>query len=414
MKRLYYKNHKNHKNHKNQVSGRKDSRSNTVVAVIVFCVMLLRSGDVVAVGQDASSNSSAVWLKNAFKHSWVGIKRVSLSAESHSQSEPVSVLDWANKWQGDFQSGEQAYSFNRAQLLVEYHSGFRIGWQTRYDYVTRFNDATARLYYDNQNAMLSETPRTDIFLYAQHLRAAGVTFGMRFPLRKRLHLTVDVTRLRAHDLIQGDIAGQVSINAETDFLVDADVDYAYQQDDLFDRPGTDATLGWGWALDLSLVWQIDAHWHAQLNIVDAWNRVDWHRTPFTRASIDTIDKISDEGTISLDPAVAGFEGFRDQRQRLPVRANGLVSRRFNSGMRTHVAWRKFPIESVIEWGIDYPLSHDASDKVKHEIGISFVAPVDAVEVRQRYGALYWALSMDNVEISDAHWVSAELGIAWSF
>lgn len=381
----------------------------------LFVGLVAISQGAVALADDHSINNPFDnRLRDMFGSAGLQLKEVTLSAASASQSEPISVRAWANDWQGDFYPGEQAYSFNRVKLMAHYYGGLRVGWQTRYDYVTRFNEATARLYYENENGLLGETPETDIFLYAQHLRAAGVTFGLSFPFNERFNMSVDVTRLRAHDLIQGDLSGQISINAETEFLANAQVDYAYQQDEIFDRPVEGRTLCWGWAVDLSLGWQVSERWRAQIDIVDAWNRVEWHRAPFTRATINTVDKVSDQGTISVDPAVIGFEGVRDQRQRLPVRTRAIVSRQFNSGFRTHVAWQRTPIQSVLEWGIDYPLSRDASGAVKHEIGVSVIVPVNAIELRQKFGPVYWALSTDRVNISDAHWLSAKLGVSIAF
>lgn len=348
----------------------------------------------------------------------IRLNRFTTTVESRSQSEPISVRAWANDWQGDFQPGEQAHTFNRVQIMAEYDGGLRVGWLSRYDYVARFSEATAALYYQNKNGLLDETPVSDIYLYAQHLRASGVTFGFNFALKSNLALTLDVTRLRAHDLIQGDIAGEMRINADGDFLVDASVDYGYQQDELFDRPGTGRTLGWGWAVDASLDWRFATRWRAKLDFVDLWNRVEWQRTPFTRATINTVDKLSDQGSVSFEPAISGVEGFRNQRQRLPTRARGYVTRDFVKGMSTHLGLEYAPIESSIVWGMDFPayIAWPGTNRtlLAYEWGFSVIVPANAVELRQRVGPVYWSIGSDSLNLSEAHWLSVQLGFTLSF
>lgn len=335
---------------------------------------------------------------------------LTFSAISQNYAEPVSMHAFVNGWRGEFAAGERAHSFSQVKALFQSTEGWRVGLRSRIDYDVRFNTETARLYYEDSNGLLDETPESPLFLSVQHLRASGVTLGYQYNFEDNWSIGLDVTRLRAHDLYEGQIAGIFSITADQEYLIDAQVDYAYQQDVLLNRPSEGATLGWGWTTDIFLRWHSeDNRWHARLDLQDAWSRITWKDTPFTNTGVNTTNQIA-SGSIQFEPTVEGEEGFRTQRQSLPVRTRFLMEYALGYYLTTHFTAETLPVEN--EWGIGLTLA-SASDR-RHTLSATALFSVGALRLQHQYGNFYWSLGADDLNWQAAHWLKMEVGLSLYF
>lgn len=335
---------------------------------------------------------------------------LSLTLTSQHHSEPVSIQAWSDDWQSDYQPGERAHSFTQIRVMYQTTLGWRFGSTSRLDYNITFSEDTARLYFEDSNGLLAETPESSLSLTIQHLRASGATVGYQIHLGDAWSFGIDVTRLRAHDLYEGYINGVYAITADQQYLFDAQIDYAYQNDALLNRPGTDATLGWGWATDLHARWQsADNRWHLRLDLQDAWTRITWKDVPFTQARLNTANQIED-GSIRFEPTLEGKESFRQLRQGLPIRTRLLAEYALGYYLTTHFSAETLPVAT--EWGAGITLA--APGPELHTLTLSALMPMGALQLQHRYGGLYWGLGMDSLDWRKAHWLKLELGLAMLF
>lgn len=364
---------------------------------------------------------SAGFLSTAFSQKTLAQQSISIapccetatltfSVISQSHSEPVSVRAWSNDWRDDLSPGESTHSFNQISMLYQSDIGWRVGLLSRLDYNVQFNEETARLYYEDSNGLLDETPQSPLYFSVQHLRASGVTLGYQFNIADQWTAGADLTRLRAYDLYEGNISGFFSISDDQQYAVEAQVDYAYQVDALLNRPATPATVGWGWTTDIFLRWQsLDNRLHARLDFRDAWSRITWKDVPFTQAKIDYANAVED-GSFDFNPTIEGAESVRTQHQKLPVRTRLLIEYALNYHLTSHFSAETLPV--VNEWGVG--LTWAIPGQMRHTLSATTLFPVGALKVQHQYGNLYWSLGMDELSWKEAHWLKIEMGMSFYF
>ncbi len=325
---------------------------------------------------------------------------------SFSYSEPVSVNAQINKWDDHLHAdARRAFTYNRVEAGVKHARGWHIGAIWRYDYRLSFSPDTAQVYHSSENDIALEKSRTyNLNLEVEHFRAHGVTLGHVFRWPK-LIIAPSVSLLRADELMDGSLRGLMTVDADGEYSASAKVDYYYSEDALFDRPLTSSPEGWGYGVDLSLAWTPIANTEITLAIQDLFATIYWDRAPYTRASVLTEAKRSDEnGFLSFEPVLSGTESFADYSQRLPNRHTLTIKRQLNDYFHINAS----------RW--------DSHQTVIHTLGMGLGHITRrALEVQHGLEPGYWtltytdkriqlSLSADALPFSSAHVLGANLRI----
>lgn len=229
------------------------------------------------------------------------------SWRSFSYSEPISIHSMLNDWDGNLEQGEFALSKSRTMLNWKTDTGFQLGVIYFYDYFTRFNQALAELKYRHERERSLSGKRYDVYLEAFHVSGRGLRLGYEFEFRQWSILFAGHW-FRTYSLTDGRLSGAVEYLEEDRVSSEIQVDYAYKEDNLFDRPLEWSPKGDGYSMDFRIEGQLHRQWRLQVEGIDLLRRVHWQAAPFTRATLKTEDQPLDEdGKVNGRPLFSGVE-----------------------------------------------------------------------------------------------------------
>ena len=266
------------------------------------------------------------------------------SAESVSYSEPVTVYSTFHDLEGGFNRGDEAFTYNRFAVGLS-RGAFSIGFLARYDYHVQADPDTAELMHAGGNDLSLDLDRVyTIRGSVNHIRSNGIVLGYRFQPIRRVDLNVELSLLRANQLLEGDIAGTIATVENETYSGQARVSYSYSEDLLLHRKVSEPT-GYGYAFDAHLVWHITDTIDLAVSVEDWMHAIQWDDAPFTRADVTSATVSFDEnGFIETTPILSGVEGEHNLRQQLPVRTDVEITYKFRPRMEVSVA--AFNVDSV--------------------------------------------------------------------
>lgn len=265
---------------------------------------------------------------------------VYFKAETFTYSETVPIEAALHEWDTtDYEAGEQQWGWNWLEIGVRW-KWFALGYLWREDYDLRFSEDAAELYWLTSNqASLPDDKRYNLDLRARHFQADGVRVAFRNHhsiAALQLDYQVGYSRFRAQDLIDGRLTGSAQTLDDSDYEYQADLNYHYSEDRLFEREVGELT-GVGQAVDLALQVHFQQH-RVKLSITDLYGIIDWEQAPYTEGTVDSDNKRYDSsGYVRVNPTLSGYEGVTaTYRQRLDARYESeyeyLFSNRLAAGM----------------------------------------------------------------------------------
>ena len=109
--------------------------------------------------------------------------------DSFSLSEPQPIYETIKDWQGHYEGGDFAETFNRFELGFRWHN-WRVGYVARYDYRMNFSRDTALFYYQDKNDLTPESDYVyDVDIEAYHQSSQGIAFHYDWRPLEQLTLT---------------------------------------------------------------------------------------------------------------------------------------------------------------------------------------------------------------------------------
>ncbi|MCW8995798.1 MAG: hypothetical protein OQK77_08280 [Psychromonas sp.] len=330
--------------------------------------------------------------------------------DSFSYSETVSVESALHGWKGDdFQSGERQWSWNWVELGVQYQH-WAVGLVQRYDYDLRFAKETAEFYWLVANK--KELPggrQYDLDLKVNALHSSGIRFSYSDSLNDSFNYRVGIAYLQANYMLDGQVKGNATAdsNSSLDYDFDAELDYHYTEDLLFDR-SVDKPQGKGFALDVEFHYQVTPATYWQLQVRDLFTRIYWQSSPYTQGRATSDRKEYDEdGYVSFNPVLTGYEGVSSTYvQRLEPRWYSKLSHQLTSNYALVLRGRYQYGHTLYSLGGSYQFN-DANG-----LGISYWPINEALEVNWDYHKLKFAVVADGFELSEVNtlWFSLSYGI----
>jgi hypothetical protein len=244
-----------------------------------------------------------------------------LVLDSFSHSESVPITDAIGDWENPIKDGDKAFTYNWAEIGATYKA-FGLGFLSRYDYELQYSPGTAEFYHlVNNKKSLPLNKQYNLDLAAKHTYSEGVRLSYCFQFKKQLEITIGGSYLKGLRLTDGRLRGTATAIAENDYDFNANVDYYYSEDVLFDRK-VDKPDGVGFSIDSLINWRIRQKLNMRLAITDLIGRMYWSNAPNTTATATSATKDYDEdGYVKYNPALSGYETNRDFTQKLYPRVN---------------------------------------------------------------------------------------------
>jgi hypothetical protein len=239
--------------------------------------------------------------------------------DSISYSEPTSIYSLLHEFSGDLEDGDTAVTYNKVELGIQYKF-FSVALLQRYDYFAAFSPDLATAYYQSGHNIKPDSEYVyDTYVRASHIRSAGLKFGVELQPVKNLTFWSGLSFLRADQMIDGVMRGDLSLRSENEYQGLVHYDAFSYRDMILEEPVPDPK-GDGYALDIGFAWKISDRWYAQLEVIDAYSRIQWEGVleSHLNATSATINYDAD-GRLRTSPALSGTRFLVDTEQILPVK-----------------------------------------------------------------------------------------------
>jgi len=322
-----------------------------------------------------------------------------LNIEGFAYTEPLPYQEFVDDWSSGYRGGTVAMQHNWLELGLEYRQwGLAV---VRQDYgAMAFSRDTADFYYLTENRQpLPADYRYDIDLEMRYLSMEGVRLFRRINIQPHFQLLAAVNILQGRELLEGRLAGGVTVLSENDYDFDnVRVDYHYSEDLLFERP-VKRPSGEGYGIDLAGRWQATPRVMVAADIRNLFGYLNWKNTPYTTANVSSDNKEFDEnGYVVVHPALTGRHEFRDFRQQLPrlawLRFEGTL------GEQSQLLGELLNTEesNFVSFGLGYQITPDQHLKTL------FTANTHAITLAYQTPWLHTRITLDDPNPAQArHW-----------
>jgi hypothetical protein len=241
--------------------------------------------------------------------------------------------------------GERTFTHNEAAAGVRFGS-FDLAVLNRYDYAATYHPDTAELYYASANGLPFRQVSYAVDLRLRHIQASGLRLRASRQLTDRIEISAGVTGLRAYQLLDGTLEGDLAMGPGSVPVGEAQLDYIYDSDLLFMRRVPEPR-GWGGTLDAAIRWQVGARLFLEGEMEDLLSGIWWKDAPRTRATLDAGDAVFDErGVLIARPLLTGTNSTEDRKtsllRRTRLRGELAVSEDWSASLQLdHAAGRGF-------------------------------------------------------------------------
>ena len=294
------------------------------------------------------------------------------SVDTFAYSEPVPVDAMINKWNKHFSRGEDALTYNRIELGFTYQ-GFGIGVLKRYDIALEFSKDTSEFYYLTDNKLpLPVGKQYELDLQVKQTFSDGIRVNRTFQLNPQLKTNVGFSYLRGLWLMQGRMKGNATVVGDKDYDFNFDVNYVYSEDALFDR-NVDKPNGQGFSIDVDIDWKITDATMAHLQVLDLLARMYWDNAPVTTATATSSTKsYDDDGYVIYNPALSGYEKYKDYTQKLPPKITAELTHQLQSEYSMLLRSRIYETRSFYQLGLQYSFNDEYSARALYMLEVKAV------------------------------------------
>ena len=319
--------------------------------------------------------------------------RVFGAADVQASSEPVSIDDMVNGWEGDFQPGTYAYADGRMVSGVEIN-GWQLSREQRWYYYLKFSRDTSRFYYRLENDLAADDVY-DLDLDVRSFHGNGIRLGKAFRLQD-WQLTPSFAFYHISEFQIGRLQGVSAAGSEVS--ASATLDYHFDEDKILEYQA-DVPQGQGYSLDLMTEYSGFEHWQLQLTLGDVLNY--WY-LPDAAYTTGCINLGSASASVcSSSGSASGRSGQDDYSTQIPVTFDGhasYVPAQLDVALYIHGRYRRLSLEK--DWTT--PLG---------EAGVSLHSTRQlGLHWRSRYHEL--SLVTDNQQLHDARDLQMRLLLQW--
>ncbi|WP_024873237.1 hypothetical protein [Tolumonas lignilytica] len=329
-----------------------------------------------------------------------------LYTDAFARSEPISVMDTLHGWKGEHQRGEKQYIYSWFETGAKLNN-WGLGVLYRRDYALNFSGDTAELYgavRNNENLPIGRT--YDVNLKAHAITAKGLRLSWENEWQPTFKTTVGLSFLQGSYLIEGNLNGTATATGAKEYEYNANVDYAYSDDLLFDRVLTEQLTGYGGALDFAFDWHPTEQWHNHTEVKDLLAAIWWKDAPYTQAvAYSDRQHTSSSGYTTWAPLISGTEkNYGTYRQTLPLRFD--TQWIYQTGRWQYGAGLQYQFK-------DYVPRLGAGQQIGQWQVFAWYRPIDqSIELTTNWNKLELGFGMDNMRWDDAKFIHIRVAYAY--
>ena len=175
-------------------------------------------------------------------------------AEIYTEAQPVQAF--VDDFDAPLKSGDSAFTYNIFEVGVGY-GNFKVGLQSRYDYVLNFDPDTAKYTHTEKNDLEFEDRFYTYYLDAKQATSNGVfvSYDFKFLDKNALTITPKLSVFASSHYQDAIVNGEI-YSDEVEGAVT--VDYNFSKDILFKKfSPSEKPEGLGYSLDIFADWQVN-------------------------------------------------------------------------------------------------------------------------------------------------------------
>lgn len=338
---------------------------------------------------------------------------VYIETESIAVSESVDLESLLDGFQGDRldASGQRIFSHNEVAIGAK-ATKWATEWDAavvgRYDYFADYSTDTAALVFAYANSFDPAPGNYDVDLSLREIQSTGLRFGASSKLSEQFEIGSRIFLFQSRMLTNGRLNGSISLDQNALVSGQADLDYFYQEDLLFNRE-VNAPKGQGISTDIFARWNATPRLAVNVELEDVWSMIEWNDAPRTVATADTnTARFDPDGLLVVNPVLQSQTTFEDFRQEFHIRST------LRADYRTSDRWSIS--QTVFNTG-DLWL---VPTRVEYSLNESWTLSAETEWLNQAFGigiASEWlslALTSDSIDISSSQYLHARAAVRFQF
>jgi len=276
-------------------------------------------------------------------------KRVSVHVQGFVADDPVSLKAFFDEWQGAYspRSGDNvAVELFRVDAGMQF-KGVYIGYFYQWDTLMAASRGFVEGFHALKRDISPESPQSyDLGISIDGIERHGAVCSKEVLLYEGKGYT-----LRAYgagylsydtDTQHGTLKGAGTLFTNSTYSASAVTDYFYMENLLYDGREVEETYGIGYGIHLGLAYDHTAYGvHIHLKADDLLARTHWNSLPYSLVYIETENQsFGEEGYISYDPTVSGWELYKDYVQKIIPKYHIDIQKEFAEDMMLEVGYEE--------------------------------------------------------------------------
>ena len=334
-------------------------------------------------------------------------QRLGFEIDSFSYSEATSIHSYGGHWEDDVDAGDKALTVNRLYLGY-FHGPFSIQYVMRYDAYYDYANDTARLKYLTDNKLpLQQGDQYDLYIGSDRSASKGFRFGYTSWLADNFEISAFLSLLELTDIEQGDLNGSATVVDDNDYDFNFHSDVVYEDDPLYERE-SEQVSGRGYSFDLAIHYIVDQNWDLKLEVYDLLSEMKVDDAPFTTGDATSdIKSFDEDGFVTFDPVVTGFEG------------NKSFTFEFNTQTHFAVGYRLANDDSFVfqhhhYLNIDFQELNYIQRFDEKEFALNLIPELKAFGASFRMPSFSINLMADDLDYEETKFLSFSLQYYWGF
>lgn len=273
-----------------------------------------------------------------------------LDSEVYTEAQPVKAF--IDDFDAPLTSGDSAFTYNVFELGVGY-GNFKVGYQSRFDYVLSFDPDTARYLHTEKNDLAFEERDYIYDLNGKQSTTNGLflSYDFKFLESDALSITPKLTVFASTHFQDAHVQGTVYSDEIQGAL---EVDYFFSKDILFKRFTPDENpSGVGYSLDLAASWDINQDLSVSLLIQDLLYETEYEKSGFVNGYTTEVpfSETADGGivsqpTIRLSTSELGHE--KTHTFEMATRFKAYIDYRLNDKYSTQVRFKRYDKDTFVQ------------------------------------------------------------------
>lgn len=246
-----------------------------------------------------------------------------------SNAVPLKAI-YLDKWDGPFNPDgtNQSDLYWKTGAGVAY-GGWRLAWFYRGEAFMEANRDTIELLRMANLKNIDSADEFDIDMSVKGFSATGIELSTGFSLDallKGLDAGVTARYLRGLQIQEGTLTGAAMTMSLETYDFDLLLDYVYDKNLVYSRPDALRGNGNGLSFDLGFRYIYSPALKAELLFRDILGSIYWKNVPYTKArAASEIISFDEDGFQQYSPTISGFEGYKDFKQKIPLKTDLSVS-----------------------------------------------------------------------------------------